>query len=190
MTLRTAAAALGVVALSGLLSAQQPAKTKVGPPPPTYLANADARLQEALASAGKENRRVLIQWGTNGDAVSDALIRTMTKGPEVPRTLLYEYEVVRAELKGNEQLAAKYDVKGPVPQLTVLDARGTLLANQPVAPFKAAGDDPAAFDAKKLTEFLKKHQASYLAAEPLFTRALLEAKKDQKTLFLWFSAPW
>jgi hypothetical protein len=150
----------------------------------------ESRLQAALAAARDENRRVLIQWGTNGDKASDTLILATSKGAEVPRTLMYEYEVVRAEVKGNERLAAKYQVKAPLPYLTVLDGQGKLLASQPVASFKATGEAAAAYDAKKLNEFLKKYQAAYVAAEPLFTQALSQAKKDQKTLFLWFSAPW
>ena len=113
----------------------------VAPPLPTYLATAQPRLATALADARHENRRVLIVWGANAETPSQDFILTMLRHGEVSRTLLYEYEVVRAEVKGNERLAAKYKVpKGRLPHLTVLDANGALLASEPVAPFKAAGD--------------------------------------------------
>jgi hypothetical protein len=179
----------GTVA-DGYRQTVQSRKIAVAQPLPTYGPDAASTLVAALAAARTENRRVLIQWGTNGDPASDALIQVLTKGAEVPRTLMYEYEIVRAELKGNESLAAKYRVKAPMPHLTVLDAQGKLLANQPVATFKAAGEGAAAYDATKLNEFFKTYQAAHVAAEPLLTEALGRAKKDQKTLFLWFSAPW
>jgi hypothetical protein len=136
---------------------------------------------------------VLIQWGSNSDKASQELIQTMLKNPDVSRTLLYEYEIVRADITGNERAPATYkaDIRaGGFPHLTVLDADRKVLADQPAAPFKTEGEGAAAYDGKKLSDFLKKYQAPYVNADPLFKRALAQAKKEQKTLFVWFSAPW
>jgi hypothetical protein len=46
-----------------------------------------------------------------------------------------------------------------------------------------------AYDTKKLNAFLARFKPTYVKAEPLLAEALSEAKKDQKTLFLYFSAP-
>ena len=74
--------------------------------------------------------------------------------------------------------------------VTVLDAQGAVLANHPVAPFKAAGTGAAAWDGRKVTETLTQYKPTYVNADPLFTAALDRAKRENKTLFLWFNAPW
>ena len=72
----------------------------------------------------------------------------------------------------------------------MLDAQGKVIGSQPASAFKAGTGAPATFDDKKLNEYLLKFKPEYVDAEPLFTAALSQAKKDQKTLFMWFSAPW
>ncbi len=52
-----------------------------------------------------------------------------------------------------------------------------------------AGGKTAAYDTGKVSAFLTKFKPAYVKAEPLLTAALSEAKKDQKTVFLWFTAP-
>ncbi len=179
------------ISAAGGFKTTVPATIIVGPPLPTYLADAGARLAAALADARHENRRVLIVWGTNAEQPSRDLILTMLRNGEVSRTLLYEYEIVRAERRGNERIAAKYKVpKGALPHLTVLDAAGAVLASEPAAPFKGAGEGAAAWDGSKLNGLLTKFKPTYVNAEPVFTAALSQAKKEGKTLFLWFNAPW
>ncbi len=165
----------------------------VAAPLPTYEASGlDARIAKALAVAKDENRRVLIQWSGKADPAGKALIQAETKG-ELSRTLLYEYAIVRADVVGNGATASRYkvDVKpASLPYLTVLDARGTVLGGQPASAFGTGAGAPAMYDDKKLNEYLLKFKPEYVNAEPLFTAALSQAKKDQKTLFMWFSAPW
>ena len=184
-----AAHAVAIVALGAVVSAEQPAR-----PLPTYeAANLEARIAEASARAGHDNRRVLVAWGTNGDKASQALVDLIARNHEVSQKLLYEYDLVRADPAGNEALAAKLgaDVKrGALPRLTLLDANGRVVANEAATTFKAAGADSPAYDPEALVAFLTKHQAPYLDASTLLAGALSRAKKDQKTLFLWFSAPW
>jgi len=165
----------------------------VAPPLPAYdAANLDARIAQALAVAKDENRRVLIQWSGKADPAGKALVQAETKG-DLAHTLLYEYAVVRADVTGNGAIASRYkaDVKpASLPFLTVLDAQGKVIGSQPASAFKAGAGPAATFDDKKVNEYLLKFKPEYVNAEPLFTAALGQAKKDQKTLFVWFSAPW
>jgi hypothetical protein len=164
----------------------------VASPLPVYdAANLDARIAQALKVARDENRRVLIQWSGRTDPAGRALIRTESAGA-LAQTLLYEYAVVRADVAGNGRLASRYKAgvkPGSLPVLTVLDAQGTVIGSQPASAFKGAGG-PATFDAAKVNAYLLKFKPVYVNAEPLFTAALSQAKKDQKTLFMWFGAPW
>jgi len=160
--------------------------------PPTYVGNVESRVANALARARDDNKRILIQWGSNADPAATALISITRRDSDVAKTLVYEYEVVRADVKGAERIAAKYKGRGAAPTppyLSVLDAHGKVLATQAASAFKKLGDAATAYDTKKLNEFLAGFKPTYLKAEPLLAEALSQAKKDQKTLFLYFSAP-
>ena len=47
-----------------------------------------------------------------------------------------------------------------------------------------------AFDSAKIAAFLKQNQAPYPDAIKPFEAAVVQAKKENKTLFLWYTAPW
>jgi len=174
-----------LLALGACASAQQPAL-------PAYDArNLDARIAAASAQARKENRRVLVAWGSNTDMSSKALTELAGRNSGVSQKLLYEYFLVWADPYGNETLAAQLgaEVKSTaLPRLTVLDPDRKVLASAGVEAFKTAGS--SAYDPEAFVAFLTKYQAPYLDAEQLLAGALSRTKKDQKTLFLWFSAPW
>jgi hypothetical protein len=189
-----------IIALGATASAQQPTAVQSAPrttraaaPLPTYDApNLAARIADASAKARDENRRVLVIWGSNADKASEAFLELTARNSQVSQKLLYEYDVVRADLAGNEALAAKLGADargGALPRLTVLDADGRVLANEVAATFAASAAGASSYDPKALVAFLTKHQAVYLDAESLLTSALNRAKKEQKTLFLWFSGP-
>jgi hypothetical protein len=179
------------IAVAGGYRQMVPASLMVAPPLPSYQADAEARLATALANARHENRRALIVWGSSGDTPSRDFILTMVRSGELARTLLYEYEIVRAEYAGNERLAGTYNVpRGALPHLTVLDAGGALLASEPAVPYKAAGEGAAAWNGAKLNELLVTFKPTYVNADLPFASALSHAKKEGKTLFLWFNAPW
>ena len=191
MRMRTAAVAFAVVTLGIGLHGQSPERT--APALPTYQADFAGRLASASANAQHENRRVLVVWGSNADKPSQDFILTMMRTPELARTLLYEYEIVRVEFPGNEAAAGKFKATPAadgLPYLTVLDAQGAVLANHPVAPFKGTGTGAAAWDGRKLNDTLTKYKPAYVEAEPLLAAALDRAKRENKTLFLWFNAPW
>ncbi len=178
----------------GALRQTAPAAARSARPLPTYEASdLEARIADASANATHDNRRVLVVWGSNVDKASQALIELTVRDSDVAQKLLYEYDVVRADPAGNEALAAKLGAATPgssLPRLTVLDGSGRVIANEPAATFTSGGTASSALDPQRLVDFLTKHQAPYLNAETLLSAALARAKKEQKTLFLWFSAPW
>jgi thiol-disulfide isomerase/thioredoxin len=166
---------------------------------PVYDEKADAKaaVKAALAAAKRENRRVLIQWGGNWCSWCVLLHDRFREDRDLARKLRYEYDVVYVDVgKGdkNLDLAAKYgaDFKDHgVPYLTVLDAGGKVLANQPTDPFETKSEEgQKGHDSKKLLEFLTKHQAKPLKADEVLSAALAEAAKSKRNVFLHFGAPW
>jgi hypothetical protein len=162
-----------------------------------YNETADAKAQVATAIAGAEESdiRVLINWGANDDERCTRFSQTQ-RAPEIagPRFFSDEYKVVYVDVghgDKNMDVAAAYGAKpaaGALPYLTVLDKAGKVLAGAPSSDM--TGDDPAAFDPKKVAAFLAKYQAPAPDADPPFRAALSQAKKDGRYVFLWFTAPW
>jgi hypothetical protein len=174
-------------------------------PPKLYNETADARAQvdAALKAAAEDDIRVLINWGANDDEACAKFQQDMSgRGStnpayEVIRTKLSnEYRYVRVDvghLDKNQALAAAYGVTlsaGALPHLTVLDAQGKVLAQQPGQGLAAAPGGPTAYDPEKIAAFLKQFQVPPVPADPLLAAALAEAKREGKDVFLWFSAPW
>ena len=133
-------------------------------PPPIYDENADgaAAIRAALAAAKRENRRVLIQWGGNWCPWCHRLFNQFKSDKELAKILSYEYDFVLVDIGRREKnidLAARYGadvIKNGIPYLTVLDADGKPLVNQPTEPFEKKGEK--GYEPAKLREFLKKHQ--------------------------------
>ena len=169
---------------------------------PVYDESADAhkQLEAALKSARKENRRVLIQWGANWCGWCIKLHDTMNADKELARKLLYEYEILHIDIGKWDKhfdLAEKFGVDlkaNGVPYLTILDADGNVLANQETSSLEAEGYEfggpGPSHDARKVKDFLTRHQAPYLEAEDLLKESLAVAKEEEKTVLLHFGAPW
>jgi thioredoxin-related protein len=182
----------------GTGSQTQPEKKPA--PPPIYDETADAREQidEALARAGKENRRVLIQWGANWCGWCRLLHNVYKQNGDVRRKLSYEYDLVLVDIgrwDKNMDLASGYgaDLKSPnagVPYLTILDPSGSVVTNQETASFEIKRDGKSGHDPEKLLAFFTKHQAPYLNAETILADALAEAARTDRKVFLHFGAPW
>jgi hypothetical protein len=198
-----------VLAMSGQAAPQQ------APPPPqqavpatvitrapqaprkVYPETADAKAQIAagIAAADESDIRVLINWGANDDERC-AKFSQAQRAPEisVPKFFSDEYKIVYVDVghaDKNMDVAAAYGARpaaGAMPYLTVLDETGKVLAGASAS--EMVGDDPAAFDPKKIAAFLAKYQAPAPDADPPFQAALSQAKKDGKDVFLWFTAPW
>jgi thioredoxin-related protein len=191
-------AGLGLLlALPLLLSAQDAAPTKQ--PADTkkliYNEKADAKVQidAALASAKRQNRRVLIQWGGNWCSWCLLLHDRMKSDKDLAKTLHYEYDVVLIDSNNNKDLAAKYGAdlkKHGVPFLTVLDSDGKVIVNEPTEPFETKTDGKNGHDSKKLQAFLTDHVATPRQAEDVLAAGLAEAAKSERKVFLHFGAPW
>jgi thiol:disulfide interchange protein len=159
------------VALLGALAAAAPArgdKPGAADKKPVYdeKADAGAQIDAALAAAKKDNRRVLIQWGGNWCPWCVVLHRRFTTDPALVAALRDGYELVPVDVghfDKHMELAKKYGAdlkKNGVPYLTVLEADGKVVANEPTDPYETKG--PAGekgHDSKKLLAFLREHQA-------------------------------
>src|SRR6185503_10107417 len=138
-------------------------------PPQTRVYNetADAKQQisTALASAKKENRRVLVQWGGNWCVWCRRLHDLTTSNKELATELRNEYDVVYIDvgyfdknLDLAEQYGAQWKKDGVgVPYLTILDAEGKAIANEETSQFESAkeqqsGPTPLYHDRAKLKE--------------------------------------
>ena len=172
-------------------------ETAKAPSTPIYDEKADAKadIAAALVRAGKENRRVLLQWGGNWCGWCRLLHKLFQENKDIARTLQYEYEVVMVDIGNfnkNLDVADRYKAytegfkKSGVPYLTVLDAAGNLIVNQDTGSLESGqGHDP-----KKVLDFLNANKARPLDAKALLDKALAEAKASGRRVFLHFGAPW
>ncbi len=156
---------------------------------PIYDESMDARaaIEAAVAKAGADNRRVLIQWGGNWCGWCYKLHDLFSTNEEIAQVLQYEYEVVMIDSNTNEALAKSMDVDFEgVPYLTVLDGSGKKLTDQETGALEI-GDrhDPA-----KVLGFLNKWKAQPLDAEVELKSAVARAKAEGKAVFVDFSTVW
>ncbi len=170
------------------------AQAKTEPSP--FDANADAKadLHKALERAKKNNRRVLVHWGDNASDWSVLLHKTFTTDAGLRKKRLYEYEWINVAAGAkNADLAKQYQalLTDGMPCLTILDSTGKVLANQQSEPFHIKGEQGKnAINAKKLIEFLAKHEAKPLVAADVLQAGLDRAAKTDRLVFLHFGAPW
>jgi thiol:disulfide interchange protein len=163
---------------------------------PTYDEKADARQQvaAALAKAKRDNQRVLIQWGANWCGWCNWLAATMKSDGNLSRKLLYEYRVVHVDVgQFNKHMDLAKELGAElkaIPFLTILDADGKPLVQQPTEPFEVEKDGKKGHDAAKLVTFLTEHQAKPQVAAEVLAAAMATAKAEQKRVFLHFGAPW
>ena len=142
-------AALLVLAMSGLGATLTRGHAKQGLPAPTerrviYPENADAKAEiaEALASAAKTHRRVILVFGGNwcyDCHALDAAFRSAEIAPIVNKNFVVVHVNI-GEYDKNLDLAEKYDVplKRGVPASAVLGSDGTLLYSQKQGEFESA----------------------------------------------------
>ncbi len=177
-------------------AALQPAAQSAAP---IYGEKADAKadIAAALTRAGKENRRVLIQWGGNWCGWCRLLHKLFKEDRAIAKVLLYEYDVVMVDIgkfDKNMDVADQYQAGaegfkkpgGGVPYLTVLDAAGSVVINQEPGSLESGqGHDP-----KKVLDFLNAHKAPALEAQAVLGKALAETKASDRRVFLHYGAPW
>ena len=158
-------------------------------------ADAKAAIGAAVAAAAEDGIRVLVNWGGNDCARCASYAQAQRDLAQVVK-LSDEFKVVNVDVGNadkNTDVAREHGVHLAVdalPQFTVLDAKGTVVA-QMSGKDLATETDPAKLDGKKLGEFLRQHQAPPPPpAQPQLTAALEQAKRQDKQVFLWFTAPW
>ena len=161
-------------------------------PPKIYNETADARvaIANAIKRAATDDIRVLINWGANDNAQS-AKLSDALRGVE---STLFADEYTRAYVDvghadKNLDIARTYGVTlsaENLPALTILDAKGKVVANASARDFLSGG----AFAPASISSFLKKNQASQPNDTANFENAVKQAKRDGKVVFVWFSAPW
>ncbi len=176
---------------------------RVAPAPrKIYNETADARAQisRAINHVKPDGTRVLIVWGANDDENCTKFQQAMAGGPDAPKLremLNDEYEIVYVDighLDKNLDAAKEYRANlspSALPHLTILDASGGVVAQGSSREFAASPGAATPFDAAKIVAFLEGNRApAPPAAGPLFKAALEQGKREGKTIFVWFSAPW
>jgi len=192
-----------------LAMAGQAAPSRLPPPAPTvsapvvqrppfkpYNEAADAKklIDDAVKAAATDGVRVLVNWGANDDDWSVRFAKARA-AREMSTFWSDEYKVANIDvghLDKNLDLARAFGVTltaGDLPALAVLDATGHVLARTSATALKSDAD-ATAFDPARIVAFLRANQAPAPDATPLFEAAVRQAKRDGKTAFVWFSAPW
>jgi hypothetical protein len=178
------------------LAPTMPAPVVQRPAPKPYNETADAKtlIDDAVKAAATDGIRVLVNWGANDDDWSVRFAKART-GREMSTFWSDEYKVANIDvghLDKNLDIAKAFGVTlfaGDLPVLAVLDATGQVLARTSATALKSDADTTA-FDPAKIARFLRAHQAPAPDANPLFEAAVRQARRDGKTAFVWFSAPW
>ncbi len=168
------------------------------PAPKLYneTANAKDAIDAAVKAADTDDIRVLINWGANDDPRC-AAYATAQRAREVNVTFNFfsdEFKAVHVDvghLDKNLDVAKAYGVTltaDALPALTVLDQKGKVVAN--ISSKDLASADGVGFDSAKIAGFLTQYKAPAPDAVAPFEAAVKQAKREGKTLFVWFSAPW
>jgi len=157
-------------------------------------ANGEKQIADALKIAQRDNKRVLLQFGANWCGWCHKLHDLFKTNRDVAHTLLYEYELVLVDVDKvdgrthNAAVNEKYGnpIKHGLPALVVLDANGKQLTTKDTGELEQ-GDhhDPA-----KVLAFLKAFKPQPQNANEVLSTALAKAKKESKSVFVYFSAPW
>jgi hypothetical protein len=167
-------------------------------------ADAQAQIAAAVDAITQDGTRVLIVWGANDDEKCNAFPAALYGGPgaapEIAQQLSQatrdEYRVVYVNvghLDKNQDLAHKYAqlASDALPHVTVLDSNGNVITQQSSREFAAKPGAQTPFDSAKIAAFLAKYRAAAPPpAGPIFKAALEQGKREGKTIFVWFSAPW
>lgn len=177
--------------------ALRPASATPKPKLPTiYDTKADGSKQiaDALATAKRDNKRVILQFGANWCIWCHRLHDLFENDSLIARKLLYEYVLVLIDVdtvddkRHNDDVDKRYGrpTKHGLPTLVVLDADGRQLTTRETEAWEVGDQhDPA-----KVLAFLQKWQPKPESADEKLSSALARAEAQSKNVFLYFSAPW
>ncbi len=161
------------------------------PRAPIYDDKADARAQiaTALEIARRDNKRVLVEFGGNWCGWCYKLYDVFHNDPDVAPLVRDEYELVLVDSATNGDLLRSYGAdneKHGLPFLTVLDAGGQVLVNQNTSDL----EDGPQHDSAKVKAFLEHWKTERPSAETAWKAALEQARREDKRVLLYASAPW
>ncbi len=160
-----------------------------------YKPGADARadIAAAVEKAGKENKRVLIQWGANWCGWCHLLHEFFEDDAEARALLAESYVVVLVDTDTNKALLEEMAVEPQgIPYLTILDGAGKKLVDQETGALETG----SRHDPKKVNPFLKKWQPAAAEesvqgnADEQVAAALKAAVKEGKGVFVSIGAEW
>ncbi len=146
--------------------------------------NASTLIKGALARATKDNKRVLVIFGTNEEKKCTTLHNDTLKKGKIRRILSYEYEVTPVHLPSNKNLARELGANPEtleIPHMIILSGKGKPLNN---------GTQPYQLSSECVETFLNKWKAEPVDAEEAYATALARAKKEEKHLLIHLGAPW
>ena len=133
-------------------------------------------IEAARKKAAAETQRVLVVWGMNESDASIPVAKLLRSDKSLARLVLYEYQVVLADLRRMKKDEVRPAV---IPLLDILDAEGRTIASQ-----------GGTTDAAALMKFLKVNQAPPLKAKEVLAAAMKKAGEEKKRVLLTFGAPW
>jgi len=143
----------------------------------------DADPTEAIAAAKKkaaaENRQVLVVWGANDSEPSRAAASMLKKDKEIARLILYEYDLVLADVARADGALKRGMESEKLPWISL-----------PAPDGMSVGYYNTPADSKSMIEFLKKHQREPRIAKDVLAAALKKAGGEKKRVLLAFGAPW
>jgi len=118
--------------------------------------DAAADLRQALALAGEEGKKVLVDVGGEWCAWCHIFDRFVAARPQVQKVLQDRYVLLKVNYSPqnrNEQLLSRWPKATGYPHFHVLDAAGAWVASQPSGQLEAGRD----YDEAKVLAFLRRH---------------------------------
>jgi len=145
-------------------------------------------LAQARTKAKAENQRVLLLVSGGDQAVDAALRQAVANYRQLGKLIRYEYQLAAlptgslAATHLREKLGLQ-DLALPI--LAALDTEDRLLATLDSSAMAPGG----AFELKRVASFLEEHACPPLDAREVLAAGIAAAKKSQREVFVYFSAP-
>ncbi len=173
------------------VSIPDPAKARIPGREAIYheLPNGEQLIADAIKTAQREHKNVLIEWGGNWCGWCYKLHDVFHKDSAVQPIVFEEYVLVLIDQGKNMDLLKHYDtstVDFGYPHLTILDAEGKLLTNQETGALESGKHH----DPKVVADFLTKWKPEAQDAQTLLTTALEQAKINKKKILLRVGTPY
>lgn len=155
-------------------------------------ADGEKQIAAAVAKAGRDHSRVLIQWGANWCGWCVKLHGFCTSEKEVATLIRDEFVLVKVDVGRFDKHQAIWDGYGAklkesgIPYLTVLGEDGKVVTNQETGTLEKEGS----YDKAKLLAFLEANKAPRVKAEDVLKTGTASATAEHKRLFVHFGAPW